>query len=89
VYTIAITENEESEPEMKLFQLTPESTVHILWLVPQYFVLTVGEILFAITGLEFSYSQVPTECVNGFRLTNQDNYFWVDFEKYFWRQLGS
>ena len=58
MYTIAITGNDESEPEVRLFQLTPESTLHILWLVPQYFVLTIGEILFAITGLEFSYSQV-------------------------------
>ena len=32
--------------------------VHIFWLLPQYIVLTVGEILFSITSLEFAYSQV-------------------------------
>jgi dipeptide/tripeptide permease len=30
----------------------------MLWLIPQYFVITVGEIMFSITGLEFSYSRV-------------------------------
>ncbi len=33
--------------------------VHILWQVPQYFVLSIGEILFAVTGLEFAYAEAP------------------------------
>jgi hypothetical protein len=32
--------------------------MHMLWLIPQYFVLTMAEVMFSITGLEFSYSQV-------------------------------
>ncbi|XP_062569743.1 solute carrier family 15 member 1-like [Saccostrea cucullata] len=28
-------------------------------MVPQYFVVTVGEVLFSITGLAFAYSQAP------------------------------
>uniref|UniRef100_A0A914HEN2 Uncharacterized protein n=1 Tax=Globodera rostochiensis TaxID=31243 RepID=A0A914HEN2_GLORO len=34
-----------------------EQSVNILWQVPQLFVMTVGEILLSVTGLEFSYSQ--------------------------------
>lgn len=34
------------------------NNVHIAWLIPQYALMTIGEILFSITGLEFSYSQV-------------------------------
>ena len=33
--------------------------VHIMWLLPQYAVVTVGEILFSITSLEFAYTQAP------------------------------
>ncbi|XP_062390364.1 solute carrier family 15 member 2 isoform X2 [Sardina pilchardus] len=35
------------------------NNVHIAWQVPQYVLLTAGEVMFSITGLEFSYSQAP------------------------------
>jgi hypothetical protein len=38
-------------------QLVRPNSVNILWQLPQLFVMTVGEILFSVTGLEFSYSQ--------------------------------
>lgn len=31
----------------------------MLWLLPQYIIITAAEIMFSITGLEFSYSQAP------------------------------
>lgn len=34
------------------------NTISMAWLIPQYFVVTVGEVLFSITGLAFAYSQV-------------------------------
>lgn len=40
--------------------ITPANSVHILWLVPQYVVMTMGEVMFSVTGLEFSFTQAPT-----------------------------
>jgi hypothetical protein len=60
VYTITITEEENINNliKVKVFKLTNENTVNILWQFPQHFLLAVGEVLLAITGLNFSYSQV-------------------------------
>ncbi|KAI3355723.1 hypothetical protein L3Q82_004311 [Scortum barcoo] len=35
------------------------NNVHIAWQIPQYALITMGEVMFSITGLEFSYSQAP------------------------------
>jgi len=42
------------------FQVTPENSIHILWLIPQYFVMTMGEVLMSVTGLQFSFTQAPS-----------------------------
>lgn len=39
--------------------ITPANSVHILWLVPQYVIMTMGEVMFSVTGLEFSFTQAP------------------------------
>lgn len=36
---------------------SPENSINILWQIPQFVVLTLGEILFAVTGLLFSYEE--------------------------------
>uniref|UniRef100_H2Y3X8 Uncharacterized protein n=1 Tax=Ciona savignyi TaxID=51511 RepID=H2Y3X8_CIOSA len=35
------------------------NNINIAWMLPQYFVITVGEVFLSITGLEFSYTQAP------------------------------
>ncbi|VVC86245.1 unnamed protein product [Leptidea sinapis] len=39
--------------------ITPPNSIHILWLVPQYVIMTMGEVMFSVTGLEFSFTQAP------------------------------
>ncbi|XP_063806835.1 solute carrier family 15 member 1 [Pseudophryne corroboree] len=36
------------------------NTVHMALQIPQYFLMTAGEVVFSVTGLEFSYSQAPS-----------------------------
>ncbi|KAA0716135.1 Solute carrier family 15 member 1 [Triplophysa tibetana] len=35
------------------------NTVHMALQIPQYFLITTGEVMFSVTGLQFSYSQAP------------------------------
>jgi len=37
----------------------PGEKIHVAWQVIQYLLLTVGEVLVSITGLEFAYTQAP------------------------------
>ena len=41
-----------------LVEVTPPNSIHILWQVPQYFIMTVAEVMFSVTGLQFSFTQV-------------------------------
>ncbi|KAJ8389780.1 hypothetical protein AAFF_G00114860 [Aldrovandia affinis] len=36
------------------------NSMHMAWQIPQYFLMTSGEVVFSVTGLEFSYSQAPS-----------------------------
>ncbi|XP_030066123.1 solute carrier family 15 member 2 [Microcaecilia unicolor] len=58
-YTVII----ERESEGKIPVLKSEdisaNNIHIAWQIPQYVLISAGEVMFSITGLEFSYSQAP------------------------------
>ncbi|CAJ0594342.1 unnamed protein product [Cylicocyclus nassatus] len=47
----------ENSSEADYQELVRPNTVSILWVLPQYFVITIGEVLLSVTGLEFAYSQ--------------------------------
>lgn len=40
-------------------ELLPVATVHMLWQIPQYVALTMGEVMFNITLTRFAYEQAP------------------------------
>lgn len=41
-----------------LLDMQPNS-VSVFWQLPQYILITIGEVLFSISGLEFAYQQAP------------------------------
>ncbi|KOB77657.1 Yin, partial [Operophtera brumata] len=59
VYTINVYNDSNSIFVANPLTITPPNSVHILWLIPQYVVMTMGEVMFSVTGLEFSFTQAP------------------------------
>ncbi|XP_076649962.1 peptide transporter family 1 isoform X2 [Halictus rubicundus] len=46
--------------KLDVITVTEPNSMHILWLVPQYVIITMGEVMFSVTGLEFAFTQAPT-----------------------------
>ncbi|XP_055843113.1 peptide transporter family 1 isoform X2 [Episyrphus balteatus] len=59
VYTLVIGEESEGVYKTQLFEVAEPNSLNILLLIPQYVVMTLGEVMFSVTGIEFSYSQAP------------------------------
>ncbi|XP_006879682.1 PREDICTED: solute carrier family 15 member 1 [Elephantulus edwardii] len=59
-YTYIITKKSDGCPEKTELLDIPSNTVNMALQIPQYFLLTCGEVVFSVTGLEFSYSQAPS-----------------------------
>ncbi|XP_050974678.1 solute carrier family 15 member 2 [Labeo rohita] len=57
-YTVILS-NESDGLTLKKMEDIQANNIHIAWQIPQYVFLTAGEVMFSITGLEFSYSQAP------------------------------
>uniref|UniRef100_A0A8C2E5X2 Solute carrier family 15 member 1b n=1 Tax=Cyprinus carpio TaxID=7962 RepID=A0A8C2E5X2_CYPCA len=54
VWCITCTEN------IKAIQDIEPNGIHMAWQVIQYFLMTCGEVVFSVTGLDFSYAQAPS-----------------------------
>ncbi|NXD21745.1 S15A1 protein, partial [Spelaeornis formosus] len=59
-YTISVDNCVAGKLNITYFEDMAPNTVHMAWQIPQYFLLTCAEVLFSVTGLEFSYSQAPS-----------------------------
>ncbi|XP_066304808.1 solute carrier family 15 member 1-like [Branchiostoma lanceolatum] len=58
VYTAILMLN-NTQSTLATFQDVSPNDLSMLWQIPQYVVITAGEVMFSITGLEFSFSQSP------------------------------
>ncbi|NWS49885.1 S15A1 protein, partial [Probosciger aterrimus] len=59
-YTIIINECTGDNLGIMYSEDIAPNTVHMAWQIPQYFIITCAEVVFSVTGLEFSYSQAPS-----------------------------
>ncbi|XP_053419873.1 solute carrier family 15 member 1 isoform X1 [Nycticebus coucang] len=59
-YTYVIKRKDDGCVEVKEFEDISPNTVNMALQIPQYFLITCGEVVFSVTGLEFSYSQAPS-----------------------------
>ncbi|KAM8922591.1 solute carrier family 15 member 1 [Lycaon pictus] len=59
-YTYVIGTQSTGCPELHMFEDISPNTVNMALQIPQYFLITCGEVVFSVTGLEFSYSQAPS-----------------------------
>ncbi|XP_073520296.1 solute carrier family 15 member 1 [Phyllobates terribilis] len=59
-YTVIIKECSSTSMSVEYIQDIQANTVHMALQIPQFFLLTAGEVVFSVTGLEFSYSQAPS-----------------------------
>lgn len=60
-YTVLLFINREGEPKLDYVLLVDiyQNGVSLFWQLIQIFVMTIGEIMFSISGLAFAYSQAP------------------------------
>ncbi|KAK4321645.1 hypothetical protein Pmani_007570 [Petrolisthes manimaculis] len=56
VYDVVLTDT----LEVHVFPMTAPAGVHMFWLLPQYLLITIGEVLFSVSGMDFAYSEAPT-----------------------------
>lgn len=59
VYDVVVLGGAGEGEGVRVFPVTAPSPVHMGWLFPQYFLLTVGEVLFSVSGMDFAYSEAP------------------------------
>uniref|UniRef100_A0A336M6E0 Oligopeptide transporter 1 n=1 Tax=Culicoides sonorensis TaxID=179676 RepID=A0A336M6E0_CULSO len=59
VYAILIHEYSDNKFESYKETVSDPNTINILWIIPQYLVMTLGEVMFSVTGISFSFDEAP------------------------------
>ncbi|XP_016980162.1 peptide transporter family 1 [Drosophila rhopaloa] len=59
LYSLLVAGNARDGYHYNMLEVVAPSAVSILWQLPQIVVMTAAEVMFSVTGLEFSYSQSP------------------------------
>ncbi|XP_070494632.1 peptide transporter family 1-like [Chironomus tepperi] len=59
VFVVLAHEKAANSYEATVVAITDANSVNMLWLVPQYVIMTLGEVMYSVTGLQFSYTQAP------------------------------
>ena len=57
-FLVSLTKRTNQGPQAWKMEYIPANKMSIAWQLPQYALVTAGEVMFSVTGLEFSYSQV-------------------------------
>ena len=61
-YNVFIKIDAEDDIEPTVEVVLPPNDLNVLWQLPQYILLTVGEVMFSIPSLQFAYTQVSSYC---------------------------
>lgn len=59
VYAILIHETANGNFDTSSVIVSEPNSVSILWIIPQYLVMTLGEVMFSVTGISFSFDEAP------------------------------
>lgn len=51
--------NNKSKTAGKTVTVTPPNSLHMAWMLPQYIIITMAEVMFSPTGLQFAFTQAP------------------------------
>ena len=60
VYDVILKQNVSENQPWERFNIVEPSSMSVFYQLPQIIVLTIGEVLFSVSGLAFAYSQVNT-----------------------------
>lgn len=59
-YVLLVTNSPGGQVNCSTQEVLPPNSLSMFYQIPQYVLITAGEVMFSVTGLEFSYSQAPS-----------------------------